>query len=417
MTGLGELAIVRHEAEGLLGRIRQLRPFSLRMPAVAAATIQPQAMVAIESHLRCAARELADRVRALLAWLGRGTAILATEAQHRLTVLRLRFDAVLAELDLFADALAQRSEHELGIWLAGLDALAMDAMRLRVPYFEPPPLLCHVDRGIGAAIRRARTRLPTGASMPIAIIRVPRERMIGTGIAASLVHEVGHQAAALLGLVEALRPRLRRMCGAPWDRWISEIVADLWAVAKLGIAAPLGLLAVVSLPRPFVFRIGGDDPHPTPWLRVKIVCAFGDALHPHPQWAALARAWQQLYPTTGLGPSVLRVLERLQGEIRGVVELVLAERPPALRGVAIGEALTDPDRSPVRLGEAFRTHRHAINRMPPTLAFAVLGQARADGRLAAAHEGRIISDLLIARALSRVSAPAPCGGAQRSVVH
>lgn len=415
MSGIGELAIVRHEAEGLLGRIRQLRPFSLRMPAVAAATIQPRAMVAIESHLRCAARELAARVRELLRWLGRGTAIVAAEAQHRLTVLRLRFDAVLAELDLFADALAQRSEHELGIWLAGLDALATDAMRLRAPYFEPPPLLCHVDRGIGAAIRRARTRLPTGASMPIAIIRVPRERMIGTGIAASLVHEVGHQAAASLGLVEALRPRLRSTCGAPWDRWISEIVADVWAVAKLGIAAPLGLLAVVSLPRPFVFRIGGDDPHPTPWLRVQIVCAFGDALYPHPQWTALARAWQRLYPTDGLDPSVLRVLERLHGEIHGVVALVLAARPDSLRGTSIGEALADPDRTPTRLAAVFRTHRASIPRLPPSLAFAVLGQARADGRLAATHEGRIISDLLIARALSRVSAPTPCDGAQRFV--
>ncbi len=417
MSGIGELAIVRHEAEGLLGRIRQLRPFSLRMPAVAAATIQPQAMVAIESHLRCAARELATRVRALLAWLGRGAAIVAADAQHRLTVLRMRFDAVLAELDLFADALAQRSEHELGTWLAGLDALATDAMRLRAPYFEPPPLMCHVDRGIGAAIRRARTRLPTGAQMPIAIIRVPRERMIGTGIAASLVHEVGHQAAASLGLVEALRPRLRSMCGAPWDRWISEIVADLWAVAKLGIAAPLGLLAVVSLPRPFVFRIGGDDPHPTPWLRVKIVCAFGDALYPHPQWRALAQAWQRLYPTTGLPPSVLRVLERLQAEIPVVVDLVLAARPESLRGASLGEVLADPDRSPARLADVFRRHRRSISRLPPSLAFAVLGQARAEGRLAAAHEGRIISDLLIARALSRVSAPLPCGAVQRPFAH
>jgi hypothetical protein len=417
MNGLGELAIVRHEAEGLLGRIRQLRPFSLRMPAVAAATIQPEAMVAIESHLRCSARELAGRVRALLAWLDRGTALVAEQAQHRLTVLRLGFDAVLAELDVFADALAQRSEHELGTWLAGLDALATDSMRLRVSFFEPPPLMCYVDRGIGAAIRRARTRLPTGASMPVAIIRVPRERMIGTGIAASLVHEAGHQAAASLRLVEALRPRLQSTCGAPWDRWISEIVADLWAVAKLGIAAPLGLLAVVSMPRPFVFRISGDDPHPTPWLRVKIVCAFGDALYPHPQWAALAHAWSRLYPTTGLAPSVIRILEQLQAEIPEVVDVVLTERPSSLRGATIGEALADPDRTPVRLRRTFRTHRSAINRMPPSLAFAVLGQARADGHLAAAHEGRIISDLLVARALSRVSTPTRCGGAQRSVFH
>ena len=44
----------------------------------------------------------------------------------------------------------------------------------------------------------------------MAIVKVPRERMVGSGIASSLMHEVGHQAAALLGLVESLRPILRK---------------------------------------------------------------------------------------------------------------------------------------------------------------------------------------------------------------
>ena len=101
------------------------------------------------------------------------------------------------------------------------------------------------------AIRRARTRLPGGGSSPVAIIRIPRERMVGHGIASSLVHEVGHQGAALLGLVESLRPALARAgrpAAAPrersawqlWGRWISEIVADFWSVASLGIASTLG---------------------------------------------------------------------------------------------------------------------------------------------------------------------------------
>jgi hypothetical protein len=40
---------------------------------------------------------------------------------------------------------------------------------------------------------------------------VPRERMVGSGVASSLVHEVGHQAAALLDLTNSLRPSLRGM--------------------------------------------------------------------------------------------------------------------------------------------------------------------------------------------------------------
>jgi hypothetical protein len=40
---------------------------------------------------------------------------------------------------------------------------------------------------------------------------------------------------------------------------------------------------VVSLPIWFVFRINADDPRPMPWLRVRLSCALGNTLYPHPQ--------------------------------------------------------------------------------------------------------------------------------------
>src|SRR5207237_5116205 len=117
---------------------------------------------------------------------------------------------------------------------------------------------------------------------PAAIIKVPRERMVGSGIASSLIHEVGHQAAALLNLVPSLRAVLQglqrdgdpnRDLWAIWERWISEIVADFWSVARVGITSTLGLIGVVSLPRAFVFCTGLNDPHPTLWLRVMFIVA------------------------------------------------------------------------------------------------------------------------------------------------
>ena len=114
--------------------------------------------------------------------------------------------------------------------------------------------------------------------------------MVGSGIASSLFHEVGHQGAALLSL-ESLRPVLRGLRkGSPsdaaawdlWERWISEIVADFWSVARVGVASTMGLMGVVSLPRAFVFRINPDDPHPAPWIRVKLSAAIGKALYPQP---------------------------------------------------------------------------------------------------------------------------------------
>ena len=217
---------------------------------VPAAAVSPAAYVAIEQFLAKGRDELRQMAFAYLRWLNTSEGYHAPpeEAQRRYAFLRLRFNAVLTQFDTFADVLTQRSENETGVWLSGLDVAAADALALP-GYYEAPPVICYVDRGQGAAIRRARTRLPGGGENPVAIIRVPRERMVGTGIASSLVHEVGHQGTALLDLMPSIRPILERFsatrCQARivwrlWDRWISEILADFWAVAKVGVAGHSG---------------------------------------------------------------------------------------------------------------------------------------------------------------------------------
>jgi hypothetical protein len=40
----------------------------------------------------------------------------------------------------------------------------------------------------------------------------------------------------------------------------------------------MGLMAVVSLPRAFVFRLDARDPHPVPWIRVKLSAAVQDGV-------------------------------------------------------------------------------------------------------------------------------------------
>jgi hypothetical protein len=270
--------MLAQEARALLTRLDRLRPFALVEPMVPAAGLFPNAQTAIERSLFHGRQELRELIHWFLAWLsGPGRRGTGREAQHRFSVLKLRFQAVLNEFDMFSEAITQRSEHDNGPWLSGLDVVAADALALPGAYYQLPPVICYLDRGPGAAIRRARTRLPGGHTNPVAIIRVPRERMVGSSVAGSLIHEVGHQAAALLELVPSLRPVLQGLQhgGGPngglwaiWERWINEIVADFWSVARVGIGATLGLIGVVSLPRAFVFRLDLDDPHPTPWLRV-----------------------------------------------------------------------------------------------------------------------------------------------------
>ncbi len=391
----------------MLTRLARVRSFALHETMVPAAALSADAQVAIERYLTGGRRALRGLVGRYLRWLRTPAALAATpaEAQRRFTFLRLRFNAVLAQFDIFADVVTQRSEHRMGVWLAGLDVAAADALALP-GFFEPPPLACYLDRGHGAAIRRAHTRLPGGGENPVAVIRVPRERMVGSGIASSLVHEVGHQGAAMLDLVASLTPELRAMqvgdqrrraVWACWGRWLSEVVADLWAVARVGVAATTGLLAVVSLPRVFVFKTRLDDPHPTPWVRVRLSAALGAALYPDPQWARLSRIWEEFYPTAGLEPAHRALIHDLDASLPAFVELLLGHRPAALRGRRLGAALASPDRRPGRLRDLFGgwTGRPALaRRAPPTLAFATLGQARADNRLSPELESQMLGELL-----------------------
>lgn len=418
-------ATLDQEARSLLSRLDRVRPFALIMPTVAAARIPAAAGLHIERHLLAKRRELRGLVARYVRWLARsGRSVTPAEAQRRYAFLRLKFNAVLTQLDIFADVLTQRGEHENGVWLAGLDAVAADALALPGQLFEPPPVMTYLDRGHGAAIRRARTRLPGGGDNPVAIVRVPRERMVGSGIASSLVHEVGHQGAALLDLVGSLRRALsarargaeaRRAGGeAPawrlWERWISEIVADFWSLARVGVAATQGLMGVVSLPRAFVFRINTDDPHPFPWIRVKLSVAFGQTLFPHPQWRRLDRLWEAFYPRAGLDPRSLRTIRVLEATLPSFVELVAHHRPARLQGRSLRHAFPLSDRQPWRLQNLFAHWQERPSAMltaPPTLVFAVLGQARQDRLLGPAEESRTVARLLTRWALARAVKSGP----------
>jgi hypothetical protein len=400
--------LLGQEARALLTRLGRVKPFALQETMLPAAALSPAALVAIERFLVGNRYALRDEIREFQAWLEHeGHDASPDEMQRRFTIVRLRFNDALSQFDLFSEVITQRSEAETGVWLSGLDVFAADALSLPGGYFESPQVICYLARGPGAAVRRARTRLPGGGDNPVAIVRVPRERMVGHGIASSLVHEVGHQAAALLELVASLRPQLHsyglsgrardRIAWTLWERWISEIVADLWSVGKLGIGSTLGLIGVVSMPGWFVFRIATDDPHPVPWIRVRLSCAIGEAFYPHPQWGELSDLWEALYPRDHLKAERQRVLAALERTIPQLVELLIGHRPTALRGHSLAEALPVEDRRPAQLAayhRAWRGSRAQMRQAAPTLALAVLGQARAMGLLSPEEEGRTVSNLL-----------------------
>lgn len=399
---------LEQEARSLLTRLGRVKPFALQETMLPAASLSPAALIAIERFLVGGRLKLRQEALDYLRWLtGAAGSVPAVEMQRRFTTVRMRFNDVLSQFDLFSEVITQRSESETGVWLSGLDVLAADALSMPESYFDAPQVVCYLARGPGAAVRRARTRLPGGGDNPVAIVRVPRERMVGHGIASSLVHEVGHQAAALLDLVPSLRVAIHRQAERLrseqrdawrlWERWISEIVADLWSVGKLGVASTLGLMGVVSLPVWAVFRIGVDDPHPVPWIRVLLSCAIGERFYPDAQWRRLSKVWTALYPSTSVDAQRQRLLGSLRATIPWLAELLVEHRPPALRGRSLREAMPVGERQPAQLAayhDAWRGRHEQLRDAPPTLAFAVLGQARLRGQLGAEHESRTVSNLL-----------------------
>jgi hypothetical protein len=165
----------------------------------------------------------------------------------------------------------------------------------------------------------------------------------------------------------------------------------------VGVSSTLGLIGVVSLPRAFVFRLNADDPHPFAWIRVNLSCAFGDALYPNPQWRQLATVWESFYPARGLRPELMDAVAGLQSTMPEFVRTMIGHRPASLRGQALGDAVRMPGRTPGRLLAYYRrwaANPEGLRAAPPTLAFAVLGQARAAGLLTPEKENRLLGNLI-----------------------
>src|SRR5438128_1587701 len=136
--------VLANEARALLTRLERVKPYVLHMPMVTAAAISPVAQTSIENHMIKARAKLRALVHSFLRWLqgAEGQRQSPAEAQRRFTFVRLRFNAVLTQFDIFSDVLTQRSAHDIGVWVAGLDDVAADALELP-GYYKAPPVICY----------------------------------------------------------------------------------------------------------------------------------------------------------------------------------------------------------------------------------------------------------------------------------
>ena len=109
---------------------RRVKPFALHETMLPAAALVPAAQSAIE-RFSSAGGAAAPAGARLPPWLrGAGRRRAARRAAAALHALRLRFNDVLSQFDLFPEVITQRSEHETGVWLSGLDVSPPTRSRL-----------------------------------------------------------------------------------------------------------------------------------------------------------------------------------------------------------------------------------------------------------------------------------------------
>ena len=244
-------------------------------------------------------RRLRARVQRVprLAARSRAAAADAAEQQRRFVLIRLGFNDVLSQFDLFTevDHPAQRARDRR---VAVRPRRPGPRTRCgRAAGLEPP------RRSATSPAARARRSGGPAPGCPAATEPGgdhPGARGSGWSAAASRRRwstRSGTRAPRCSGSWSRCAPTSRRaaeqrpagMRGRPGTGGSARSSRTAGRSARSGSPRPLGLLAVVSLPAFFVFRPSGDDPHPVPYLRVLVSATIGEALYPHPQWAAMRR--------------------------------------------------------------------------------------------------------------------------------
>ena len=318
-------------------------------------------------------------------------------AQVRAEVVRYRAAVGRVEelCEYFGDAVRSRSTPKLAALLRGLDVLAamsMDSV-LRPLGRQTPPVLTYIDKGLGASILRAGVRLWDPESVnPVAVIKITRHNLRRP---TALIHEAGHQVAAIVGFNAELARTLEaglaaggREVAAVWASWASEIAADAFAFVHCGYGSIAGLHDVVAGEPRTVFDPRFGDPHPIPYLRVLLGVAMCRRFYGAGPWDDLGDAWQATYrldsaPAAGraLIAASLPLLDR-------AVELTL-RTPAASFGRKALYELVDPARvAPAELAGLARAAGAAIETSPHWLSTEALRMLALSGYRAATEPER-----------------------------
>jgi hypothetical protein len=104
-----------------------------------------------------------------------------------------------------------------------------------------------------------------------------------------------------------------------------------------------------------------------------------------------------MYPRTALDSGRRALFDALERTLPRFVAFLAGHRPPALRGRSLAEVMPLRERHPrslIALSRAWDDDHGAMRDAPPSLALAVIGQARHRGAIGAERESRTVANLL-----------------------
>src|SRR5262249_9265128 len=145
-----------------------------------------------------------------------------------------------------------------------------------------------------------------------------------------------------------------------------------------------------------------------------------DGILAHPKWEGQARLGESDSRVADLDDERQGLLARLEASLPEFVSLLINHRPKALRDRSLLEAMNVERRTPSRLTALFGAWSKVPRQMyraPPSLVFAVLGQAKADDNLSPEDESDLLAKLLSFWAMrSTLDSSAYCAAIPKSQV-
>lgn len=266
-------------------------------------------------------------------------------------------DRARRSFGLFFEVFSQRGTR-FAPALAACDSIAMDCFQvvrraapgvLRGPLLKPVTYLEHSFSP--ATFRRGvLLRRLLGERNPFPLVRVPYERIESPWGMGVVLHEIGHNLQADLGVWEETRTAVqRRVLQASrhpwlariWARWHKEIFADLIALLLGGPASARAMKDFLAYPASRVLSFRALSVHPTPYLRMFIQAEMLRRMGFAAEARRIAGVWNQLYtrfvPRGRLPHLLVSTAPRLAAHVvdeiaykprRGLAQVTLADVVP-----------------------------------------------------------------------------------------